>query len=87
MTGNQHNLSATPSGYVGYEDRPVEQVSHDDIQVFFARLNEQQAPWLSVLSSTIDQEILDPTILESEIVVVHSDSELLESSLVDVLLV
>jgi len=43
MTGNQHNLSATPSGYVGYDDRPVEQVSHEDIQVFLSILNESEA--------------------------------------------
>jgi formylglycine-generating enzyme required for sulfatase activity len=43
MTGNQHNLSATPSGYAGYDDRPVEQVSHEDIQVFLSILNESEA--------------------------------------------
>ena len=43
MTGNQHNLSATPSGYVGYDDRPVEQVSHEDIQVFLSILNESES--------------------------------------------
>ena len=49
MTGNTVGLNATPSRYRGNPNRPVEKVSYDDIQVFFARLNEQQALLLSVL--------------------------------------
>jgi formylglycine-generating enzyme required for sulfatase activity len=43
MTGNTDGLSATPSNWPNNPDRPVEQVSWNDVQVFFARLNEQQA--------------------------------------------
>ena len=42
MTGNSDGLSATPSAFSG-ADRPVEQVSHDDIQIFLSRLNAQQS--------------------------------------------
>jgi formylglycine-generating enzyme required for sulfatase activity len=38
MTGNSNGLSATPSQYTG-NDRPVEKVSWDDVQVFLTRLN------------------------------------------------
>jgi formylglycine-generating enzyme required for sulfatase activity len=38
MTGNSNSLSATPSQYSG-NDRPVEKVSWDDVQVFLTRLN------------------------------------------------
>ena len=57
MAGNTVGLNATPSRYPGNPNRPVEKVSYDDIQVFFARLNEQQAPWLNVLSNLDDKEI------------------------------
>ena len=43
MTGNADGLSATPSLYSGNPNRPVEQVAHDDIQIFLARLNAQEA--------------------------------------------
>ena len=43
MTGNTDSLSATPSNWPNNPDRPVEQVSHDDIQKFLTRLNSQQA--------------------------------------------
>ena len=36
-------LSATPSSFSGYPNRPVEQVSWDDMQVFLDRLNDQQS--------------------------------------------
>jgi len=38
MTGNTNSLSATPSQYSG-NDRPVEKVSWDDVQIFLTRLN------------------------------------------------
>ena len=49
MTGNTetnssgHVISATPSNWHGNPDRPVERVSWEDVQVFLARLNEQQS--------------------------------------------
>jgi formylglycine-generating enzyme required for sulfatase activity len=43
MTGNTDSLSATPSQWPNNPDRPVEQVSWEDIQVFLTRLNAQQA--------------------------------------------
>ena len=43
MTGNVDGLNATPSEYSGNPNRPVERVSHDDIQIFLARLNSQEA--------------------------------------------
>jgi formylglycine-generating enzyme required for sulfatase activity/uncharacterized protein YjbI with pentapeptide repeats len=43
MTGNSHGLSATPSYFAGNPNRPVEQVSYDDIQKFLTRLNAQEA--------------------------------------------
>ena len=49
MTGNTETdsngnvISATPSNWPNNPNRPVEQVSWDDIQVFLNRLNEQQA--------------------------------------------
>jgi formylglycine-generating enzyme required for sulfatase activity len=39
MTGNGNGLSATPSNWPGNPNRPVEQVSWDDIQIFLTRLN------------------------------------------------
>ena len=47
MTGNSEGLSATPSKFSGNPNRPVEEVSWDDVQVFLKRLNEQQADNLS----------------------------------------
>ena len=41
-------ISATPSHWPNNANRPVEQVSWDDIQVFLNRLNEQQADSLPV---------------------------------------
>ena len=54
MSGNTDGLSATPSNWPGNPNRPVEQVSHDDIQIFLSRLNNQQsgnipAGWAYVL--------------------------------------
>ena len=43
MTGNDEGLSATPSYFNGYPNRPVEQVSWNDVQVFLELLNEQAA--------------------------------------------
>ena len=43
MTGNSDGLSATPSNFSGNPNRPVEQVSWDDIQKFLTRLNDQEA--------------------------------------------
>jgi formylglycine-generating enzyme required for sulfatase activity/N-acetylneuraminic acid mutarotase len=43
MTGNTDGLSATPSMFGGNPNRPVEKVSHNDIQIFLQRLNEKEA--------------------------------------------
>ena len=43
MTDVTGDLNATPSRYGGNPNRPVEQVSWNDVQVFLTRLNEQQA--------------------------------------------
>jgi len=43
MTGNSDNLSAKPSNWPNNPNRPVEQVSWDDIQKFLTRLNAQEA--------------------------------------------
>jgi formylglycine-generating enzyme required for sulfatase activity len=43
MTGNTDGLNATPSRWPGSPNLPVEQVSHDDIQIFLSRLNNQQS--------------------------------------------
>ena len=48
MTGVTGDLNATPSSWHGHPDRPVENVSWEDIQVFLTRLNEQQANNLAV---------------------------------------
>ena len=42
MTGNTNSLSATPSQYSGNPNRPVEQVSWDDVQIFLTRLNSAE---------------------------------------------
>ena len=54
MTGNTESMSATPSQYGGNPNRPVENVSWDDAQIFLIRLNAQQsanipAGWAYVL--------------------------------------
>ena len=41
MTGNTSGLSPTPSQHSGNPNRPVEKVSHDNIQIFLSRLNDQ----------------------------------------------
>ena len=43
MTDNNASLSPTPSNWSGNPNRPVEQVSWDDIQIFLEHLNEQEA--------------------------------------------
>ena len=43
MAGNTDGLNATPSQFSGNPNRPVEKVSWNDVQVFLARLNQQQA--------------------------------------------
>jgi formylglycine-generating enzyme required for sulfatase activity len=47
MTGNLDGLNATPSQFSGNPNRPVEQVSHHDIQSFLFHLNAQEAGNLS----------------------------------------
>ena len=42
MAGNANSLSADPSHYKG-GNRPVENLSWDNIQIFLSRLNEQQS--------------------------------------------
>ena len=37
------DLNATPSSFHGFPNRPVDNVSHDDAQVFLERLNAQEA--------------------------------------------
>ena len=39
MTGNANGLSATPNGLPNKPNRPVAQVSWNDVQVFLSRLN------------------------------------------------
>ena len=48
MTGNSDGLNAKPSNWPNNPNRPVEQVSWDDIQLFLARLNDQKADNLPV---------------------------------------
>ena len=43
MTGNTNSLSPTPSNWPNNPNRPVENVSWSNAQVFLTRLNEQQA--------------------------------------------
>ena len=80
MTGNSEGLNASPSRYPGNPNRPVEKVSYDDIQVFFARLNEQQAPWLNVLSNLDDKDILEQALLAAQTEVWRLESELAAAS-------
>ena len=46
MTGVTGDLNATPSNWHGNLNRPVENVSWNDIEVFLSRLNQQQAQYL-----------------------------------------
>ncbi len=43
MTGNTDGLNTKPSNWPNNPDRPVEQVSWDDVQKFLTRLNAQEA--------------------------------------------
>jgi len=43
MAGNVNNLNATPSRFIGYPDRPVEQVSWNDVQVFLNLINDKES--------------------------------------------
>ena len=61
MSGNTDSLSATPSNFSGTPNRPVEQVSWDDIQKFLIRLNAQEAGnipegWVYVLPTEAQWE-------------------------------
>ena len=42
MTGNSDGLNAKPSAWPNNNDRPVEQVSWNDAQVFLSRLNDME---------------------------------------------
>ena len=42
MTGNTEGLNAKPSKWSNNNDRPVEQVSWNDVQVFLSRLNDME---------------------------------------------
>ena len=42
MSGNTNSLSATPSNWPNNPNRPVEQVSWDDVQIFLFRLNTSE---------------------------------------------
>jgi formylglycine-generating enzyme required for sulfatase activity len=42
MTGNPQGLNAKPSRWSNNNDRPVEQVSWNDVQVFLSRLNDME---------------------------------------------
>ena len=42
MTGNSEGLNAKPSKWPNNNDRPVERVSWNDIQVFLSRLNDME---------------------------------------------
>jgi formylglycine-generating enzyme required for sulfatase activity len=43
MTGNSEGLNAKPSQWPNNNERPVEKVSWNDVQVFLSRLNEMEA--------------------------------------------
>jgi len=42
MTGNSEGLNVKPSNWPNNNDRPVEQVSWNDVQVFLSRLNDME---------------------------------------------
>jgi formylglycine-generating enzyme required for sulfatase activity len=42
MTGNSEGLNAKPSAWPNNNDRPVEKVSWNDVQVFLSRLNDME---------------------------------------------
>jgi formylglycine-generating enzyme required for sulfatase activity len=42
MTGNSEGLNAKPSNWPNNNDRPVEKVSWNDVQVFLSRLNDME---------------------------------------------
>ena len=42
MTGNSEGLNAKPSNWPNNNDRPVERVSWNDVQVFLSRLNDME---------------------------------------------
>jgi formylglycine-generating enzyme required for sulfatase activity len=42
MTGNSEGLNAKPSNWPNNNDRPVEKVSWNDVQVFLSRLNSME---------------------------------------------
>ncbi|MFL2928842.1 MAG: formylglycine-generating enzyme family protein [Opitutales bacterium] len=61
MANNSDGLNATPSGFDGYPNYPVEQVSWDDVQVFLSRLNNMEsanipAGWAYVLPTEAQWE-------------------------------
>ena len=51
MTGNTDGLSVTPSSFSGYPNRPVEQVSWDDMQVFLGSIKHQQSANMPAVGS------------------------------------
>ena len=63
MTGNSEGLNAKPSHWPNNNDRPVEKVSWNDVQVFLSRLNDMEqtagrlpAGWKYVLPSEAQWE-------------------------------
>ena len=55
-TGNTNGLDAMPSEFNDNLNRPVEMVSHDDVQVFLQRLNEHKRCWKYVLPTEAQWE-------------------------------